>query len=539
MNNSNIRYFLYARRSIEKSDKEEKVASIESQISEMKTQAEREGLRIVRIFQETGSAKEPYKRPEFQEMINLIYKGKADGILCWKIDRLARNAIDEGTIKHLLQKGIVKNIKASDRDWYPDDNVLMASVEFGVATQYSRDLAKHIKRGLKAKVESGHRPCIAPIGYENSRYNGKGKEVILDDLERRPILRKLFDLMLTGLYSPLALTKIANEELHLTNKYSINNKKVSKSNMYRILTNKFYYGQFEYPLGSGNFYQGKHNPIITKEEYDKIQILLGRSGRPKPKTHSFSYTGIMKCGECGGSITAEAKTKKQKDGSFHNFIYYHCTKKVNSNCTQKTIEEKEIDKEIISFLEKIKIPKSFHEWAISVFREIYEEDRKNKKSIIHLKIEKLNSIKVKIDNLVQMRMNNEIDQLDFIKYKSELEKNKLCIENEIKCDDEKIESWFTKVSNILDFSKSACEEFKAAIENKDENKKKAIFSSIGYNHLLLDKKLNIQPLKPFISIEKLVEVSGAIKYGLEPKKTITTQGYNGQNGDVSSLMWRW
>ena len=120
-----IKYVIYARRSVVKSDKEEKVVSVDSQISEMKAQAEKENLEIVGVFQETISAKIPYLRKEFQKMILLIQSGKANGILCWKIDRLARNGVDEGTIKYLLQTGVIKNIRSMDRDWYPDDNAML------------------------------------------------------------------------------------------------------------------------------------------------------------------------------------------------------------------------------------------------------------------------------------------------------------------------------------------------------------------------------------------------------------------------------
>src|SRR3989344_3282559 len=328
--NENIRYVVYARRSIEKSDKEDNVVSIDSQIKELKELALKENLKIVGIFQETKSAKEPYKREQFQKMIEIIQKGKADGILCWKMDRLARNAVDEGTVKYLLQKEIIKNIKSTDRDWYSDDNSLLASVEFGVAPQYSRDLSKHIKRGLRARLESGFRPSIAPIGYKNSKYHEKGKEEILKDDERFPLMRKVFDLMLIGTYSVLELTRIANERLGLKRRFGDQKKKISKSNMYRILTNPFYYGTFEFPEGSGNWYQGKHKPIITKEEYDRIQVLLGNASRPRPKKHIFAFTGLMKCAYCGAYITAEEKFKYQKNGNVHRYVYYHCTKRIDS-----------------------------------------------------------------------------------------------------------------------------------------------------------------------------------------------------------------
>ena len=109
--------------------------------------------------------------------------------------------------------------------------------------------------------------------------------------------------------------------------------KIARSNMYVLFTNPFYYGSFEWPRGSGNWYQGKHDAMITPEEYDKVQMLLGSRGRPRPKRHVFAFVGTMKCGECGLSITAESKTKVQKNGNVHHYTYYHCTKK-RGPCSQ-------------------------------------------------------------------------------------------------------------------------------------------------------------------------------------------------------------
>ena len=140
---------------------------------------------------------------------------------------------------------------------------------------------------------------------------------------------------------------------------------------------------------------------------------------------------------------------------------------------------------------------------------------------------------------MQMRMNNEIDQEYFTKYKTELDKEKLILKSELNDNTDKVESWFTKVSNALDFAKTACDEFRIAIENKDNQKKKEILASLGYNHLLFDKKLILQPIKEFIAVEKLSEVSSSVFEGLEPIKTITAQRQNGQSNETSSLMWRW
>src|SRR3989344_1639780 len=144
--NQKIKYFLYARRSVEKRDGEEKILSIDSQIKEMQELARKEGLRIIKTFTETKSAKHP-GRPVFGEMVERIKNGEANGILCWKMDRLSRNPIDEGTVKYILREGTVQHIRALDRSWYPGDNSLIASVEFGVSDRQSRDIGGPVPGG--------------------------------------------------------------------------------------------------------------------------------------------------------------------------------------------------------------------------------------------------------------------------------------------------------------------------------------------------------------------------------------------------------
>ena len=158
----------------------------------------------------------------------------------------------------------------------------------------------------------------------------------------------MFDLLLTGRCLPSKIFNIAINEWGLKNKFG---KNFSISTLYRIFHDPFYYGEFEYPKGSGNWYKGKHEPMITKSEYEKIQIMLGRDDRPRPQKHEFSYTGELRCGECGAMITAEYKVKRQKNGNVHLYTYYHCTKRKNPKCSQrKVVEEKVLEDRIDDIL---------------------------------------------------------------------------------------------------------------------------------------------------------------------------------------------
>src|SRR5260370_377005 len=104
--------------------------------------------------------------------------------------------------------------------------------------------------------------------------------------------------------------------------------------------------------------------MITQEEYDRVQSLLGRKGKPRPKTHVFAFTGLIRCGWCGAMVTAEEKFKHQKNGNVHHYIYYHCTHNTNPACTQKSVELQELARQVDAILSIVTISEAFKNWAI-------------------------------------------------------------------------------------------------------------------------------------------------------------------------------
>src|SRR3972149_4528203 len=158
------RYFLYARKSTDVEDKQ--ILSIEAQLVELRALARKNELEIAEEFVEKKSAKIP-GRAIFNDMMSRIGRGEAQGIICWKIDRLARNPVDGGQIQWLLQQGVIKHIQTHDRSHYPNDNVLMMSVELGMANEYIRQLSANTARGLRQKGRQGDFPGRAPFGYIN------------------------------------------------------------------------------------------------------------------------------------------------------------------------------------------------------------------------------------------------------------------------------------------------------------------------------------------------------------------------------------
>ena len=109
-----LKYILYCRKSTDTEDKQ--VLSLDSQEAELRKVAKTFDLEIVETLRESRSAKEP-GRPIFNEMIAMISAGKADAILCLKIDRLTRNPVDGGQIQWLLQTGKIKCIQTFEKSY--------------------------------------------------------------------------------------------------------------------------------------------------------------------------------------------------------------------------------------------------------------------------------------------------------------------------------------------------------------------------------------------------------------------------------------
>lgn len=120
-----MKYILYCRKSTEGEDRQ--MLSLDAQERELLEIAQKYNLDVVQTFRESMSAKKE-GRPIFNEMMECIKSGKADAVLCWKLDRLARNFIDGGLIIDMLQTSTIKEIRTYEGSHLPTDNVLMIAL---------------------------------------------------------------------------------------------------------------------------------------------------------------------------------------------------------------------------------------------------------------------------------------------------------------------------------------------------------------------------------------------------------------------------
>ena len=417
---SAYRYFLYARKSSESEDRQ--VQSIEDQISSLK----KLGVHIVEVLPESRSAKRPDIRPVFKNMLERIKKGEAEGILCWQYNRLSRNPVDNGTISWLLQEGIIKSIRTMEREYLPTDNVLLLSVEGGVANQFILDLSKNVKRGIAGKIDRGELPGLAPTGYINDLYT----HTIIPDPERFHLIRKCWDLMLTGAYSPSQILDKLNNEWGFTTfkRKRIGGKPLALSGLYKVFNNAFYAGLLPH---KGQIRQGTHKEMVTLEEFEKVQELMGRSGKPRPKTKKIALTGLFVCRTCRGMMTGETKQKKTKKGKIHEYTYYHCSRrKKDIKCLFASVTHDELIDQIDKYLIPFDIIPEFHDWAIDILSKTSETENRERDALREHQEAALIKARREIENLTRMRMRDQIDDETFAQEKKTLQElvNRLSIE---------------------------------------------------------------------------------------------------------------
>lgn len=342
-----IKYCLYARKSTESDEMQ--ALSIDSQIKEMSKIAIRDNLKVVDIRRESHSAKASGQREVYNQLVQDLRENKFDGILTWAPDRLSRNAGDLGALVDLMDQKLLKEIRTYSQVFTNDPNqkfLLMILCSQAKLENDNRGL--NTKRGMRARVEMGLWPWQPPTGYLPSTDKDKKCQVTVD-LERSPIITKIFEKIAYENCSGRSVYKWLKDDLKFKTKYG---KSLNLGNLYRLVRNTFYYGTFEYPKDSGQWHQGKHKPLITKELFDLVQDKIIRS-EMKSLNKEFAFVKLITCGQCGSGITADEKFKNLKDGSVRRHVYYGCTGSRDINCKNPWVREDELIKQLSDMIERV------------------------------------------------------------------------------------------------------------------------------------------------------------------------------------------
>ena len=491
------KFFLYARKSTDVEDKQ--VRSIEDQIAELRTFAKQENLEIIDIFIEKQSAKIP-GRPIFNEMIKRIEKGEANGILAWHPDRLARNSVDGGQIIYLIDCGHIAALKFPQFWFEPTpQGKFMLNIAFGQSKYYVDSLSENTKRGLRQKVRRGEYPSLAPVGYIN---DSRTKSVIVDK-KKSIIIRKAFELYAEGNHR----LEDISDFLAQNNIISRSGKRIHITRTTFILQNPFYTGLFRY---AGEIYEGKHDPIIAKKLFDRVQEVLKQRGRPRHKSaiEPQVFCGLLRCGTCGMMITGEYRVKKQKNGNEHYYTYYHCTKKREGfKCGEPCIRQEELDKQISSLLQKFSLRS---DWAKKLLEMTEKDKMKSAQSVSAFVQENENKIKIiniKLQRLLDGYLEQDIEREIYREEKAKLLSEKKSLEEQITRFEQKQNDWLEPMEKWLNYAQN----IEKIARNRDLFiKKVAVKEIFGSNLCLASRVVRGEPQNQWAAMAAAQEKVGKI-----------------------------
>ena len=513
------RYILYARKSTDVEDKQ--VLSIEAQLAELRNYARDNSLVVVDTVIEKKSAKTP-GRPKFGDMLQRIQNGEADSILAWHPDRLARNSIDGGQIIYLLDQRKLDDLKFQTF-WFENTSQgkFMLSIAFGQSKYYVDNLSENTKRGLRQKVRRGEFPGIAPLGY----YNDTRAKVVKVDKRQAELVEAIFVLYSQGQSRFQDISAYLYENGIKTG----GGKSYSKDKVKYILKNPFYYGHFIY---GGEVHEGKHEPIISKKLWDETQAVIERRSRPtKGLIEPMPYCGLLRC-SCGMMITAENKTKRQKNGNIHHYVYYRCTRKNKSvKCVEPAVRSELLDRQLSELLVGYALPSEYAD----KMRKLVNSYELSEKAELDGKTDALRGeithLSEKLQRLLDGFLDGVLEREIYTAKKAEIMSHKKTIEEQISDFTLGQVEWVEPLKNWLEKAVSICKIANSA----DENAKKSLLLEIfGLNLFLENKKVvafsdskNNSPLKNPWSVlrtaNQKIALSGdnlEIDSELEPKTRI-------------------
>jgi DNA invertase Pin-like site-specific DNA recombinase len=322
-------------------------------------------IKIIREFkiQESGSRSE--RRRHFKTMVNFVSENKADYIVVFKVDRLARNYKDFFAVQDLIESGvsifIVNENKVYSRSSSPSDRFLFRMLG-NVAQLEAEMIGERTLLGMTAKFSAGGIPFMCPIGYlpapDPSDSTGKRRTILVDPV-RAPLVKELFQLYAEGDKALSEVTEIMSRK-GLTSRPALTwpergrgPRPLTQTSIHKILRNAFYYGETRW---SGKVITGSHEPLIPKALYNQVQFLLNKHctyRRPDSKK-LFVFRGMAVCGKCWKPLKADTQSGAHKSGTY---IYYSCRREGCSN--RKNFPESQIARLVEEEMTNLSIPPAF------------------------------------------------------------------------------------------------------------------------------------------------------------------------------------
>lgn len=471
---------LYARKSTDRDDKQ--MLSIPAQIAEMHARAARHGLVIAEDRTESYSAREP-GRPVFSKLLTDIEIGKVDAIVCWTLDRLARNPVDGGRIVHLLGKGLLKEIVTHDAVYTgTGDTKFMLQVLFGAATKMSDDLVVGVKRGNRAVHARGRITGLPPLGYMKERDSSfqRGAAPTVPDPERFAVVRQIWDDMLTGIVTVAEATRRAVERGLTTRASRVRSAApIATGAVHLLLRNPFYAGTI---IRCGEPYEGSHVPMVTPAEFDRVQAILKRQGRPRMRTHSFAYTGLLRCGHCGDQLLVGENAR----GRSAYYTYYRCHKKEHGRvvCRAPAPNEDQVTADIQAYLDRVALPPHVERWTLDSLEWYCGQERDRVGETVTNAKAAIRDAERRLANLTALVVDGVLDRDDYVAQRTAVHQELTRLRRLVDAPTAELDDWRRTVTEVVTLGAHIDKRFR----DGSVDARRQLLGVVSLNQVVTDRK---------------------------------------------------
>ena len=386
--------------------------SLEVQEEALRRYAMQAGGEIAKLFRIAETASKADERKTFRELVAYAKKnaGFLDGLLFYKVDRAARNLFDYVELERLESEYDLPFISVSQPTENTPAGRMMRRTLANMASFYTEQQSVDVREGLARRVKEGWFIGLAPYGYRNVRKDGRG--IVEIDPQAAANVKRIFHFYA---YENVTLDGLV-ERMHVEGRvFRDAQPKFPRSMVHNVLKDRAYIGEI---LHKGEWYPGKHEPLIDRATWDRVQVLLGGHIY---QSHAITYAGdIIQCGHCGHPITGEKVRKKMKSGE-RFYTYYRCTYYNRADHPRVRVTEADIDQQVLAVFDKMRVEdEEVRDWFRLVLAS-QTRDAQAESMAQRSELQRQETLLVQQqDRLLNMRLSEDIDQETFARKHTEL-----------------------------------------------------------------------------------------------------------------------
>lgn len=386
--------------------------SLQHQVDALRAFAAKSGGEIVKLYQVAETATRSDERKHFKDFLAFCKKHASgiDGVLAYKIDRMARSMFDSVELERLESDYGVGLISVSQpMENTPSGKLMRRTLQSFAVFQVDQQSCD-VKDGLARRVRDGFFVGKARYGYKNVRLEGRGL-VVVEPREAENV-RRLFQWYA---FDNLTLDMLVARTATAGMVFRDASPRFNRSTVHELLTDRCYLGEVPF---RGNWYPAQHEPLVDKATWDRVQALLGGSTY---KAHDLTYAGeFMRCGHCQHPITGERKVKRTKQGE-RSYVYYRCSRYNQPGHPRVRVTEAEVDRQVFDLFERIRIQdENVREWFRTVLRSVVQDGQQDVLSQQRELSRQVSLITAQQDRLLNLRLDEQITEDAFARKATEL-----------------------------------------------------------------------------------------------------------------------